>query len=97
MNNNRIYRFGWRPVLFMGGDRELVLLTALFSGMIMFYSFNLILFIIAFILFTLSLKAFQLMAKADPLMKNVYLRHTKYKSIYLAKSTPFVISNKIYK
>lgn len=35
MNNNRIYRFGWRPVLFMGGDRELVLLTALFSGMIM--------------------------------------------------------------
>lgn len=44
--DNKIYRFGWRPVLFMGGDRELVLLTALFSGMIMFYSFDLVLFII---------------------------------------------------
>lgn len=95
--NNRIYRFGWRPVLFMGGDRELVLMTALCSGMIMFYSFDLRLFIIAFILFMVSLKAFRMMAKADPLMKNVYLRHTKYKGVYLAKSTPFVVSHKIYK
>lgn len=95
--SNKIYRFGWRPVLFMGGDRELVLMTALFSGMIMFYSFDPILFIISFILFSVSLKAFRMMAKADPLMKNVYLRHMKYKEIYLAKSTPFVKTHKIYK
>ena len=95
--DNKIYRFGWRPVLFMGGDRELVLLTALFSGMIMFYSFDLVLFIIAFTLFMVSLKGVRMIAKADPLMKNVYLRHTKYKGIYLAKSTPYVVSNKIYK
>ena len=95
--DNKIYRFGWRPVLFMVGDRELVLLTALFSGMIMFYSFDLVLFIIAFILFMVSLKAFRMIAKADPLMKNVYLRHTKYKGIYLARSTPYVVSNKLYK
>lgn len=95
--DNKIYRFGWRPVLFMGGDRELVLLTALFSGIIMFYSFDLVLFIIAFILFMVSLKAFRMIAKADPLMKNVYLRHTKYKGIYLARSTPYVVSNKLYK
>ncbi len=44
-----------------------------------------------------SLKAFRMIAKADPLMKNVYLRHTKYKGIYLAKNTPYVVSNKIYK
>lgn len=95
--NNKIYRFGWRPILFMGGDRELVLMSAMLSGIIMFYSFNIILFIIALTLFFLSLKAFRMMAKADPLMRNVYLRHTKYKSVYLAKSTPFVVSNKIYK
>ena len=95
--DNKIYRFGWRPVLFMGGDRELVLLTALFSGMIMFYSFDLVLFIIAFTLFMVSLKAFRMIAKADPLMKNVYLRHTKYKGIYLAKNTPYLGSNKKYK
>lgn len=63
----------------------------------MFYSFDLVLFIIAFTLFMVSLKAFRMIAKADPLMKNVYLRHTKYKGIYLAKNTPYVVSNKIYK
>ena len=94
---NIIFCFGCRTFVFMGGDRELVLLTALFSGMIMFYSFDLVLFIIAFTLFMVSLKAFRMIAKADPLMKNVYLRHTKYKGIYLAKSTPYVVSNNIYK
>lgn len=94
---NKIYRFGWRPVLFMGGDREMVLLSALSSGMIMFYSFDILLFSIAAIMFFISLKAFRMMAKADTLMRHVYLRHTKYKKVYLAKSTPFVKSNKIYR
>ena len=30
------------------------------------------------------------MAKADPLMRNVYLRHIKYSQRYAAKSGPFL-------
>ena len=94
---HKIFRLGWRPVLFMGGDRELVLMVALFSGMIMFYSFSIVMFLIAGSFFYVSLKGFRMMAKADTLMRHVYIRHIRYKKEYLAKSTPYVISNKVYK
>jgi type IV secretory pathway TrbD component len=32
------------------------------------------------------------MAKADPLMRNVYLRHIKYSQRYDAKSGPFLLT-----
>ena len=31
----------------------------------------------------------RLMTKADPRMRDVYLRHIKYQSVYHAKGTPF--------
>ena len=35
---------------------------------------------------------FRKMAKSDPRMRQVYIRHRKYKSYYPARSTPFRIN-----
>lgn len=94
---NRIYKFGWRPVLFMGADRELTLLTGLVCSVIIFYSFALIPILFALLVFFLSLYFFRLMAKTDPLMRKIYLKHIHYQSFYLAKSSIFCVTNRIYK
>jgi type IV secretion system protein VirB3 len=39
----------------------------------------------------------RLMAKADPKMRQVYLRHIKYKKYYPARSTPFRVNTRDYK
>lgn len=94
---HRIYRFGWRPTLFMGADRELTILLSMFCGIAVFYSFNIILILITAIIWSVNMKLLKMMARADPLMRQVYRNHIKYKSIYLAKSTIFCKSNRIYK
>lgn len=94
---HRIYRFGWRPTLFMGADRELTILLSMFCGIAVFYSFNIILILITVVIWSINMKLLKMMASADPLMRQVYRNHIKYKSIYLAKSTVFCKSNKIYK
>lgn len=94
---NKIYRFGWRPVFFLGGDRELTIILAMFCGIIMFYSFNIVVIIITMVIWFINMSFLKMMAKSDPLLRHVYINHIKYKSIYLAKSTVFCKSNRVYK
>lgn len=94
---NKIYRFGWRPMLFMGADRELTIILTMFCGIAMFYSFNIVVILITSIIWFVNMSLLRMMAKSDPLMRFVYKNHIKYKSIYLAKSSVFCKSNKIYK
>lgn len=94
---NKIYRFGWRPMLFLGADRELTILLSIFSGITMFYSFNIVVIFITLMLWWICLYLLRLVAKSDPLMKYVYRNHIKYNNVYLAKSTPYCKSYKIYK
>lgn len=94
---HKIYKFGWRPVLFLGADRELTLCLGLICGVVIFYSFSPIPIILALSVFLISHYLFRLMAKTDPLMRKVYLKHIKYQSFYPAKSSFFCQSNRIYK
>ena len=44
-----------------------------------------------------ALFLFRLMAKADPRMRQVYMRHRRYKPYYPTRSTPFHVNTREYK
>lgn len=84
-----IRRAGNRHNLFMGGDRELVMMSMLLAFALIFAAQELRATVVGLILWFTALYLLRLMAKSDPLMRKVYLRHRKYKKYYPARSTPF--------
>jgi type IV secretion system protein TrbD len=75
-----------RPVLLLGAERELVLLTAVVAAVLVL-SLQRPLFAAAGIaLWVAGLAALQRAAKADPQLSRVYLRHVRYRSFYEAQS-----------
>lgn len=84
-----VHRSGIRAHLLLGGDRELVLVSAIFAGTLVFAAMNLMSAAIGVSLWFGALGCLRLMAKADPRMRHVYLRARKYKAYYAAHSTPW--------
>lgn len=80
------YRALHRPNLFLGGERELVMFTALVCVGLIISSQNWIVTGICVALWCICIGFFRLMAKKDPYMSRVYLRHIKYKTYYPARS-----------
>jgi type IV secretion system protein TrbD len=84
-----IHRSLNRPVQFLGADRELALTL---SGTCIFlaatsYRWEAVIF--AGLLWFLGLWGLRALAKADPLLRQVYLRHRRYRKFYAARSTPW--------
>ena len=75
-----------RPNLLLGGDRELVLMTALFAAVLIFTLAKLWAAIAGIVFWLIALGVLRRLAKVDPIMRQVYLRHIKYKPFYPAKS-----------
>ena len=84
-----IHRVGNRENLFMGGDRELVMLSGLVSGALIFNAQEIRSTIVGLFFWFGALFVLRLMAKADPKLRHVYWRHRIYQSYYPARSTPF--------
>jgi type IV secretion system protein VirB3 len=75
-----------RPAQLLGGDRELVLITALTAGTLglslgSWWGIGL-----AVLFWLCAIAILQRMGKADPLARHVYLRHIRYHQFYPAKS-----------
>ncbi len=85
-------RAGNRPNLFMGGDRELVMFSGLLAFALIFSALEVRATVVGLLLWFGALFACRLMAKSDPLLRQVYMRHRKYKSYYPARSTPFRVN-----
>jgi type IV secretion system protein VirB3 len=81
-----IYRALYRPNLILGGERELVLLSALLCGGIAVSGLNLVSIAIGLSVWLLSLAGLRLMAKADPHMSKIYLAFLRYRPYYPARS-----------
>ena len=90
-----IRRIGNRFNLFMGGDRELVMLAGLIAFSLVFNAQEWRAAIVGTGLWVAALFLLRLMAKSDPLMRQVYLRHRRYKAYYAPRATPFRINGRI--
>lgn len=84
-----IHRAGNRESLFLDCDRELIMMSGLCTSALIFSAQDVIATFFGVGLWLFSLFVLRLMAKSDPKMRQVYLRHRKYKKYYPACSTPF--------
>ena len=75
-----------RPILLMGAERELVLISAIIAAVLVMSLERLLFTVVGVVFWALSLAALQRSAKSDPLFSRVYLRHTRYRAYYSAQS-----------
>lgn len=85
----RIHRALSRPNHLMGADRELVLLTGLAAVILIFVVLTWFSTLFGIAVWTCVLAALRMMAKADPMMRQVYLRHITYRPSYRPTSSPW--------
>jgi type IV secretory pathway TrbD component len=78
-----------RPHLLLGGERELVMMTAFVAGALAFAALNVVSAVVAAVLWFGCLGALRRMAKADPQMSKVYVRQLRYRRYYPARSRPW--------
>jgi type IV secretion system protein TrbD len=81
-----IHQSANRPNQILGGDRELVLVTLLISVALAFSLATLWGIVLAVVFWLGSIAALQRMGKADPMLRQVYMRHIRYRAFYAAKS-----------
>jgi type IV secretion system protein VirB3 len=94
MSNDRpreitIHQSANRPNQILGGDRELVLVSILIAVSLAFSLATWWGIALSVVFWVGSIAVFQRMGKADPMMRQVYLRHIRYRSFYPAKSGLF--------
>lgn len=84
-----IRRAGNRHNLFLGGDRELVMLAGLLAFTLVVAAQDGVATAAGIALWFAAVYACRRMAKKDPRLRHVYLRHRLYRRYYPARSTPF--------
>lgn len=87
-----IRRAGNRDSLFMGGDREMVMLSGLLAVALVFSAQSIIAAVAGACLWIAALFVLRQMAKADPKLRHVFLRNRRYQVYYAPRSTPFRIN-----
>jgi type IV secretory pathway TrbD component len=85
----RIHRALSRPSHLMGADRELVLLTGLATAILIFVVLTWFSALFGVAVWIIVIAALRIMAKADPMMRQVYVRHIAYRPRYRPTSTPW--------
>ena len=75
-----------RPNLLLGCDRELVLIAAMLSASLTFVIASWWGVLLGVLLWTAAVAILKRMGKADPMLRQVYVRHVKYQPFYMAKS-----------
>lgn len=86
-----IQRVLYRENLLLGGERELVMFTALVAGGIIISAQNIISVVVGVPLYVVVVYLLRMMAKVDPFMSKVYTRQLRYQAYYAPRSTPFVL------
>ena len=89
LSRSRIHRALSRPNHLMGADSELVLLTGLAAAILIFVVLTWFSTLIGIAIWIAVVAALRMMAKADPMMRQVYIRHIAYRTSYRPTSTPW--------
>ena len=79
-----------RPALVLGGDRELVMFSALAAFLTALGGFSPMAVLCGLAFWLIALYWLRKWAKADPLMRPVWLRHLRQKDFYPARTTVFL-------
>lgn len=77
-----------RPLLMLGAERELVILSAILSAMLVFSLANVYFAGLGILFWLSSVALFQRLAKIDPQISRVYVRHVRYRNYYPASGHP---------
>jgi len=77
-----------RPHLLMGGDRELVLFSALIAVALVFTVATWWSVLAGVVFWLIAVAVLSRMGKSDAMLRHVYLRHLRYRAFYQAKSSP---------
>jgi type IV secretion system protein VirB3 len=88
LRRSALHRVLHRPNLFLGGERELVMMTALICGGFVISSQSLWATVGGLTIWLVTLGLFRQMAKFDPVLTQVYLRHIHYQTYYPPRSRP---------
>lgn len=75
-----------RPVLLLGAERELVLISGILAAVLVLSIERLLFTVVGVVFWALSVAALQRAAKFDPQLCQVYVRHTRYRAYYAAQS-----------
>ncbi|WP_425624844.1 conjugal transfer protein TrbD [Agrobacterium radiobacter] len=89
LHRNRIHRALSRPNLLMGADRELVLITGLAATILIFVVLTVYSALFGAAIWIVVIGVLRMMAKADPLMRQVYVRHLSYRPYYRPTTSPW--------
>ena len=90
MKTTPVYRALHRGNLFMGGDRELTMMSIL-SSFVLIITLDPLAIGFGAVFAIVSVFLLRSMAKNDPDMRHIYLRHRQYQDFYPARSTPWRI------
>lgn len=80
-----IHQSANRPHLLLGGDRELMLFAAMLAAMLIFSLVTWWGVFAGVLLWSLAVAVLSRMGKADPMLRQVYIRHVGYRGFYPAK------------
>jgi len=80
-----IHQSANRPHLLLGGDRELVLFAALMSAMLIFALVTWWGIAAGIALWITAVAVLSRMGRSDPMLRQVYFCHVKYRAFYPAK------------
>lgn len=89
LHRNRIHRALSRPNLLMGADRELVLITGLAATILIFVVLTVLSALFGVAIWIVVVGVLRMMAKADPLMRQIYVRHVSYGHHYRPTTSPW--------
>ena len=80
-----IHQSANRPHLLLGGDRDLVLFAALMSAMLIFALVTWWGIVAGIAIWIGAVAVLSRMGRFDPMLRQVYVRHVKYRAFYPAK------------
>lgn len=78
-----------KPQMFMGGERELMMMTALISLALIFQGMTWATAFAGIVMWVVLASLIRMMAKRDPLMSKIFIRQSRYKKYYRAKASAF--------
>lgn len=84
-----VFDFSYKPALFLGADRNAMIMIIPLCIIPAFLSFSLVISIICIITWFVCLYLFRWFASIDPLLVPIYLsKYLKYDLVYVARELP---------